>query len=48
MYNYTQLGGLVGLDRKTASRHIGVFEQMYLLKRVDVWASNRLNRGGAA
>ena len=44
MCNYTQLGGQVGLDGKTASTYIGVFEQMYLLKRVDVWARNRLNR----
>jgi predicted AAA+ superfamily ATPase len=44
MCNYTQLGGQVGLDGKTASRYISVFEQMYLLKRVDVWARNRLNR----
>ena len=44
MCNYTQLGGQVGLDGKTASRYIGVFEQMYLLKRIDVWARNRLNR----
>lgn len=44
MCNYTQLGGQVGLDGKTASRYIGVFEQMYLLKRMDVWAHNRLNR----
>jgi uncharacterized protein len=44
MCNYTQLGGQVGLDHKTASRYIGVFEQMFLLKRIDVWASNRLKR----
>ncbi len=44
MCNYTQLGGQLGLDGKTASRYIGVFEQMYLLKRIDVWARNRLNR----
>ncbi len=44
MCNYTQLGGQVGLDGKTASRYVGVFEQMYLLKRVDVWSRNRLNR----
>lgn len=44
MCNYTQLGGQVGLDGKTASRYVGVFEQMYLLKRIDVWARNRLNR----
>ena len=44
MCNYTKLGGQVGLDGKTAARYISVFEQMYLLKRVDVWARNRLNR----
>lgn len=44
MCNYTQLGGQVGLDSKTAARYVGVFEQMYLLKRVEVWAKNRLNR----
>lgn len=44
MCNYTQLGGQVGLDGKTASRYVGVFEQMYLVQRIDVWARNRLNR----
>lgn len=44
MCNYTQLGGQVGLDSKTAARYVGVFEQMYLLKRVEVWAGNRLRR----
>lgn len=44
MCNYTQLGGQVGLDGKTVGRYIGVFEQMYLLKRIDVWARNRLSR----
>jgi predicted AAA+ superfamily ATPase len=34
----------VGLDGKTAARYIGVFEQMYLLRRIDVWARNRLSR----
>jgi predicted AAA+ superfamily ATPase len=44
MCNYTQLGGQVGLDGKTAARYLSIFEQMYLLKRIDVWARNRLNR----
>lgn len=44
MCNYTQLAGQVGLDGKTAAKYVGIFEQMYLLKRVDVWARNRLNR----
>jgi len=44
MCNFTQLGGQVGLDGKTAARYIRVFEQMYLLKRIEVWARNRLSR----
>lgn len=44
MCNYSGIGGQVGLDGKTVSRYIGVFEQMYLLKRIDVWARNRLKR----
>lgn len=44
MCNYTRLGGQVGLDGKTVSRYMGVLEQMYLLRRVDAWARNRLKR----
>lgn len=33
-----------GLDHKTVSKYISIFEQMYLLKRVDSWANNRLSR----
>lgn len=44
MCNYSQLGGRVGLDGKTAARYMGIFEQMYLLKRVEVWAGNGLKR----
>lgn len=44
MCNYTRLGVYVGLDGKTVSRYIGIFEQMYLMKRIDVWAINRLKR----
>ena len=42
--NYTQLAGQVGLDGKTAARYVGVFEQMFLLRRIEVWARNRLAR----
>eukprot|EP01030_Chromulinospumella_sphaerica_P003929 gene3929-3843_t len=44
MCNYSQLGGQVGLDSKTAARYVGIFEQMYLLKRMDAWSTNRINR----
>jgi predicted AAA+ superfamily ATPase len=44
MCNYTQLGGRVGLDAKTAAKYIHVFEQVYFLLRVPAWSRNRLNR----
>ena len=44
MCNFTQLGGQVGLDHKTAAKYTSAFEQMYLLKRVEVWSGNRLSR----
>jgi hypothetical protein len=44
MCNYTKLGGQVQLDGKTAARYLSVFEQMYLLKRIDVWSTNKLSR----
>ncbi len=44
MCNYSHLGGQVGLDHKTAARYVSVFEQMYLLRRVEVWARTRLHR----
>lgn len=42
--NFTQLGGQVGLDSKTANKYLAVFEQMYLLRRVQPWSGNRLSR----
>lgn len=42
--NYSQLGGQVGIDHKTASKYIAVFEQMYLMQRITAWSGNRLSR----
>jgi hypothetical protein len=42
--NFTQLGGQVGLDSKTANKYLAVFEQMFLLRRVDPWSNNRMSR----
>lgn len=44
MCNYTQLGSQVGLDSKTASKYMGVLENIYLIRRIAPWASNRLSR----
>lgn len=42
--NFAQLGGQVGLDSKTANKYLAVFEQMFLLRRVQPWSGNRLSR----
>ena len=42
--NYSQLGVQVGIDHKTASKYIAVFEQMYLMQRVTIWSGNHLSR----
>ena len=40
--NYSQLGGQVGLDHKTTSKYLAIFEHLFLLKRVHVWSNNSL------
>jgi uncharacterized protein len=42
--NFSQLGGQVGLDAKTAGRYLAIFERMFLLRRVAPWSANRLAR----
>ncbi len=42
--NFTQLGGQIGLDEKTARKYLGVLEQLFLVRRLDPWHHNRLSR----
>lgn len=42
--NYTQLGAQVQIDAKTAAKYVAILEQIFLLRRIDVWAPNRLSR----
>lgn len=42
--NFTQIGGQLGIDDKTARRYIGILEQMFLVHRVPPWYRNRLKR----
>lgn len=42
--NLTQLAGQVGLDAKTAGKYVALFEQLFLLRRVAPWSTNRLAR----
>ena len=42
--NYSKIGGQVGLSSKTVGTYMALFEQMFLLQRVEPWAANRLKR----
>lgn len=42
--NYSLLGGQIGIDHKTTQKYLAVFEQMFLMKRLEVWSGNHLNR----
>jgi len=42
--NFAQLAGQIGLDNKTAEKYLGIFEQMFLLRRVRQWSGNGLSR----
>jgi len=42
--NFARLGGQIGLDEKTARRYLGVLEQLFLVRRLEPWHSNRLSR----
>jgi predicted AAA+ superfamily ATPase len=42
--NFSQLGGPIGLDHKTAGKYLAVFEQMFLVQRVPAWAGTPLGQ----
>ena len=42
--NFTQIGGQLGLDDKTTRKYITVFEQLFLVCRVEPWFRNQIKR----
>jgi hypothetical protein len=44
LLNFAELGGQLGFDGKTARRYLGILEQVYLVRRVEPWFTNRLKR----
>lgn len=44
LVNFTQIGGALGIDAKTARKYLDVFRQLFLVQTIEPWASNRLNR----
>lgn len=42
--NFAQIGGQLGIDDKTTRRYVAIFEQLYLLRRINPWFRNHLKR----
>ena len=42
--NFTQLGGLIGMDDKTTRKYIAILEQLFLVVLLEPWFRNPLNR----
>jgi uncharacterized protein len=44
LLNATELGGQLRLDAKTIRRYVGILEQVFLVRRIEPWFTNRLSR----
>lgn len=44
LVNFTQIGGQLGMDSKTAQKYLGVLENMFLIKRIAPWSGNEIGR----
>ncbi len=42
--NFAQIGGQIGFDNKTISKYVGILEQVFLVRRIEPWFRNELNR----
>ncbi len=42
--NFTQIGGQNNLDDKTTKKYVSIFEQLFLVRRLEPWFRNRLTR----
>jgi hypothetical protein len=44
LVNFAQAGGRIGLDEKTVSKYVAIFEHLFIVRRVEPWLRNRLKR----
>lgn len=44
LVNFAQAGGRIGLDEKTVRKYVAVFEQLFIVRRVEPWMRSRLKR----
>lgn len=42
--NFTQIGGQLTLDAKTAQKYVGLLETLFLVQQLKPWHNNKLNR----
>lgn len=42
--NFTQIGGQIGFDDKTTRIYVAALDHLYLVRRLEPWFRNRLNR----
>lgn len=44
LVNYTKIGGNLDMDAKTVRRYMDVLQQLFLIRNVEPWSTNRLKR----
>ena len=44
LLNYSQLGGQLGLNAKTADKYIGILERLFLVQRLPAWSRHESSR----
>ncbi len=44
LLNTAEIGSKIGLDHKTVQRYIGIFEQIFLIRRLNAWHRNESKR----
>jgi hypothetical protein len=44
LINFSLVGGQLALDDKTVRKYTAIFEQLYLVRRLEPWHSNRMKR----
>lgn len=44
LVNYAKIGGILDMDAKTVHRYMDVLQQLFLIRSVEPWSTNRLKR----
>jgi predicted AAA+ superfamily ATPase len=44
LVNYSELGAPIGMNHVTTQKYVGIFEQLYLIRTLPPWSTNKLKR----